>query len=162
MASQGFRTGSSEFGYRLQGIGVDVEGSDLEQPSPKYPPVRRFVSVAVHADSSGKPGAKLFDLVSADEYRPGHSFFEAPPDTRLLPNTSYVMVWRYRGGFTWHRLQRTAFDSEDLGGLTGFTLADAFYSGLDLGRLVRAHKWPCVADRGVRRGQRGAPLRALR
>ena len=92
------------------------------------------MSVAVHADSSGKPGAKLVDLVSPTEYAAGHSFFEAPPGTYLAPSTSYVLVWRHLGG-TVHRLQRTSSDSEDLGGLTHFSIANVFYRGADLDNL---------------------------
>ena len=127
--SQGFTTGSDTFGYRLQGVGVNIEGS-----SSSFPDGPTSVSVAVHADSNGKPGAKLFDLVSPTEFAAGHSFFEAPPGTLLTPNTSYVMVWRYNDG-TWHRLQQTSSDGEDSGALTGFSIANVFYRGADLDNL---------------------------
>ena len=127
--SQGFTTGSDAFGYRLQGVGVNIEGSDAQVPDGPT-----SVSVAVHADSNGKPGAKLFDLVSPTEFGPGHSFFEAPPGTNLAPNTSYVMVWRYNDG-TWHRLQRTSSDSEDSGARTDAGIANVFYRGADLDNL---------------------------
>ena len=83
VVSQGFTTGSDGFGYRLQGIGVNIEGSDDSNGNAQVPSGPTSVSVAVHADSSGKPGAKLFDLVSPTEYAPGHSFFEAPLGTNL-------------------------------------------------------------------------------
>ena len=127
--SQGFTTGSHSFGYHLQGIGVNIEGSlgrDPDGPS--------SVSVAVHADVNGQPGDKLFDLVSPDEYAAGHSFFDAPPGATLSPNTSYVMVWSHLSG-TAHRLRRTSSDDEDSGALTGFSIADALYSGSALGSL---------------------------
>ena len=92
------------------------------------------MSVAVHADSNGQPGAKLVDLVSPTEYAAGHSFFEAPPGTYLEGSTSYVLVWRHLGG-TVHRLQRTSSDSEDLGALTHFSIANVFYRGADLDNL---------------------------
>ena len=129
VASQGFTTGSDQFGYRLQGVGVNIEGS-----SSQFPDGPTSVSVAVHADSNGQPGAKLFDLVSPGEFGAGHSFFEAPPGTNLAPNTSYVLVWRYLGG-TGHRLQQTSNDSEDSGALTGSSIANAFYRGADLSSL---------------------------
>ena len=132
--SQGFTTGSDEFGYRLQGIGVNIEGSDDSNGNPQVPSGPTSVSVAVHADSSGKPGAKLFDLVSPTEFAAGHSFFEAPPGAVLAPNTSYVLVWRYNRG-TWHRLQKTSSNSEDSGAQEGSSIADAFYRGADLGSL---------------------------
>ena len=112
VASQGFTTGSDSFGYRLQGIGVNIEGSVDTDGNAQVPSGPTSVSVAVHADSNGQPGAKLFDLVSPTEFATGHSFFEAPPGTILPPDTSYVLVWRYNRG-TWHRLQRTSSDSED-------------------------------------------------
>ncbi|WP_423922419.1 choice-of-anchor R domain-containing protein [Candidatus Poriferisodalis sp.] len=71
--SQGFATGSNEFGYRLQGIGVNIEGSNSNSNA-QVPDDSVSVSAAVHADSGGKPGAKLFDLVSPTQYAAGHSF----------------------------------------------------------------------------------------
>ena len=129
VVSQGFTTGSDTFGYRVQGIGVNIEGSGSN-----YPDGPTSVSVAVHEDSSGKPGDKLFDLVSPDEFGAGHSFFEAPAGTNLAPSTSYVMVWEHLRG-TAHRLQRTRVNSEDSGAATGSSIADAYYRGAGLGRL---------------------------
>ena len=124
--SQEFTTGSNEFGYRLQGVGVNIEGSGSN-----FPDGPTSVSVAVHASLSGRPRAKLFDLVSPTEYAAGHSFFEAPPGTFLAPNTSYVMVWSHLGGAS-HRLRKTASNNEDSGALTGASIANAFYRGADL------------------------------
>ena len=129
VVSQAFRTGTRKFGYRLQGIGVNIEGSGSN-----YPDSPTSVSVAVHEYSSMKPGDKLFDLVSPGEFAPGHSFFEAPPGTHLAPETFYVMVWRYVRGTT-HRLQQTesdAEDGEDVGEATAPYIEDAFYLGADL------------------------------
>ena len=128
--SQGFMTGPNAAGYRLQGIGVNIEGSGSN-----FPDGPTSVSVAVHADSSGKPGAKLFDLISPSEYAAGHSFFEAPPGTTLEASTSYVLVWTHLGG-TEHRLQRTLSDNEDSGALAGFSIADVFYRGADVDNLT--------------------------
>ena len=64
----------------MQGIGVDIEGSDDSNGDAQVPDDASSVSVAVHADSSGEPGNKLFDLVSPAEFEAGElSFFEAPP-----------------------------------------------------------------------------------
>ena len=126
--SQGFTNGSNA--YVLQGIGVNIEGSDS-----KFPDGPTSVSVAVHADSGGKPGAKLFDLVSPTEFGAGHSFFEAPPGTTLEGGTSYVMVWSHLGG-TVHRMRKTGSNSEDSGALTGSSMANAFYQGADLDNLA--------------------------
>ena len=85
--SQEFTTGSNEFGYRVQGIGVNIEGSGSN-----FPDNPTSVSVAVHdAYSNGKPRAKLFDLVSPTEYAAGHSFFEAPRERtwRRTPPTCW-------------------------------------------------------------------------
>ena len=127
--SQGFTTGSDGFGYRLQGIGVEIEGSNSEFPDS---PVA--VAVAVHADAGGKPGAKLFDLFSPGEYAAGHSFFEAPPGMHLAPGTSYVMVWRHTGG-TAHRLERTTSNSEDADAAPDASIADVLYRGASLSSL---------------------------
>ena len=124
--SQEFTTGSNEFGYRVQGLGVNIEGSGSN-----FPDGPTSVSVAVHASLSGRPRAKLFDLVSPTEYAAGHSFFEAPPGTFLAPNTSYVLVWSHLGGAS-HRLRKTASNNEDSGALTGASIANAFYRGADL------------------------------
>ena len=135
VVSQGFTTGSDAFGYRLQGIGVAIEGSDDTDGNAQVPSGPTSVSVAVHADSGGgEPGAKLFDLVSPGEFAAGHSFFEAPPGTNLAPNTSYVMVWSYLRG-TWHRLQRTSSNGEDSGARTGASIADGLNRGADLASL---------------------------
>ena len=128
--SQGFTTGLDELGYRLQGIGVNIEGSQGRIPAGP-----RDVSVTVHADSGGKPGDKLFDLVSPTEFAVGHNFFEAPPGTNLAPDTSYVLVWSHVGGNPFHRLQVTDSDGEDSGARSGASIADAFYRGADLSSL---------------------------
>ena len=94
------------------------------------------MSVAVHTDSGGKPGDKLFNLVSPDQYAAGElAFFEAPTGTYLDPDTSYVMVWTKLNGED-HRLDRTASDDEESLGLKGFSLADAFYRGSSLSSLT--------------------------
>ena len=127
--SQGFTTGPNATGYRLQGIGVNIEGSGSN-----FPDGPTSVSVAVHADSGGKPGSKLFDLLSPTEYAAGHSFFEAPPGTTLEASTSYVLVWSHLGGAE-HRLHRTLSDNEDSGAVAGFSIANVFYRGADVDNL---------------------------
>ena len=128
--SQGFTTGPNATGYRLQGIGVNIEGSGSN-----FPDGPTSVSVAVHADSGGKPGSKLFDLLSPTEYAAGHSFFEAPPGTTLEASTSYVLVWSHLGGAE-HRLHRTLSDNEDSGAVAGFSIANVFYRGADVDNLT--------------------------
>ena len=127
-ASQGFTTGSDEFGYRLQGIDVHINGSAPTNGDPQVPDGPASVLVSVHADSGGRPGAKLFDLISPTEFGAGQRFFEAPPRTYLTPDASYHLVWRHTGG-TPHRLQLTNTASEDSGALTGASIADEFRRG---------------------------------
>ena len=143
--SQGFTTGVDAFGYRLQGIGVNIEGSDSH-----FPDDSASVSVAVHADTSGQPGAKLFDLVSPTEYRAGHSFFEAPPGAYLDPSTAYVLVWSHISG-TPHRLRKTKVDAEDAGARAGASIANEFYQGAP-GQADPGLDRRRVGDRGVHRG----------
>ena len=134
VVSQGFTTGSDLL-YRLQGIGFDIEGSVDTNMVAQIPDDAASVAVAVHTDINGKPGEKLFDLLSPTDYAAGHSFFEAPPGTYLTPNTSYVLVWTYLGG-TEHRLRRTAGDDEDSGARTGASIANGLNRGADLSSLI--------------------------
>ncbi len=127
-ASQGFTAGSNEFGYRLKGIAVNINGSAPTNGDPQVPDSPVSVAVSVHADAGGQPGAKLFDLISPAELGPGDRFFEAPPRAYLNPDTSYQLVWRHTGG-TPHRLQLTNTASEDSGALTGASIADEFRRG---------------------------------
>ena len=112
-----------------------ASASTSKAPAAMFPDGPMSVSVAVHADSSGKPGAKLFDLVSPTEFAAGHTFFEAPPGTTLEGSTSYVMVWSHLGG-TVHRMRKTSSNSEDSGALTGFSMANTFYQGADLDNMA--------------------------
>ena len=131
VVSQGFTTGSNEFGYRVQGIGVEIEGS-----SNRVPDGPTSVSVSVHAgDRDGKPGRKLFDLVSPGEYAAGHVFFEAPQGTHLAPDTHVVLVWRYNRGAL-HRLHRTTDNGEDSGKATGSSVSNSYYLGADVNNLT--------------------------
>ena len=131
VVTQGFETGSESGGYGLQGIGVNIEGSDDANGFAQVPEDATSVSVSVHAfDTGGTPGAKLFDLVSPTEFAPGHSFFEAPAGTRLAGSTPYILVWTYNAG-SWHRLRQTTSDNEDAGAFGGASIANAFFLGPD-------------------------------
>ena len=134
VVSQGFTTGSRTGGYALPGIGVNIEGSKVSGTS-QIPADASAVSVSVHADSSGAPGAKLFDLLSPTEYASGHSFFEAPRGARLDASTSYVLVWRHNSGAN-HRLVKTTGNSEDSGAEAGASIANAFRLGSDVASLT--------------------------
>ena len=102
---------------------------------PQIPDDASSVAVAVHADLNGKPGEKLFDLLSPTDYAAGHSFFEAPPGAYLTPDTPYQVVWTHITG-TEHRLRRTAGDNEDSGARTGASIADGLNRGNDVGNLA--------------------------
>ena len=131
VVSQEFRTGTNEFGYRVQGIGVEIEGSDGRVPDNPT-----SVSVSVYAvDFDGKPGRKLFDLVSPTDFSAGHVFFEAPPNTHLAPDTHIVLVWRYNRGAL-HRLQLTASIAEDSGAATGSFVSNSHFLGADVNNLT--------------------------
>ena len=138
VVTQGFTTSPNAAGYELQGIGVNIEGSDNSSNIAQLPDDAASVSVAVYsADADGKPDAKLFDLVSPTEYAPASlSFFEAPAGTTLAANTSYVVVWSRLGGTTSHRLRQTLSNGEDAGALTGFSIANTFYRGANLANLA--------------------------
>ena len=127
--AQSFTTGLAS--YRLQGIGINIEGSDDSGGNAQVPNGPSAVSVAVHLEVGGSLGLKAFDLVSPDEFAPGHSFFEAPPGTVLSPNTTYAVVWSYLGG-TWHRLQRTSSNAEDSGAPPGFRIDNTLLVGQPL------------------------------
>ncbi len=136
VVTQGFTTSPNAAGYELQGIGVNIEGSDSVGGVAQVPDDATSVSVAVYsADADGKPAAKLFDFLSPTEYAPGHSFFEAPAGTTLAANTSYVVVWSHLGGAA-HRLQQTSSNGEDAGAFAGFSIADVFYRGANLANLA--------------------------
>ena len=136
VVTQGFTTGSKTGGYRLQGIGVNIEGSVDANSVAQVPDDGTSVSVALYtADADGEPESKQFDLINPTEYAAGHSFFEAPPATTLDANKSYVLVWSHTGG-TAHRLQKTSSNDEDPDELSGFGIADAFFAGADLDNLT--------------------------
>ena len=136
VVTQGFTTGSDTGGYRLQGIGVNIDGSTTVRGKAQLPDDGTSVTVSLYdAHANGKPKTKLFDLVSPDEFAPGHSFFEAPAGTTLAASTTYVMVWTHNGG-TPHRLHRTQSHNEDSGAFGGATIADVLYTGGDLDNLI--------------------------
>ena len=137
VVAQGFTTGPNAAGYELQGIGVNIEGSDNNSNIAQIPDDAASVSVAVYSvDANGKPDTKQFDLLSPTEYAPASlSFFEAPAGATLAADTSYAVVWSKLGG-TSTRLQDTASSSEDAGALSGFSIADVFYRGGDVATLA--------------------------
>ena len=132
VVSQEFRTGTNEFGYRVKGIGVELEGSGGMVPDNP-----NSVSASVFAaDFDGKPGRKLFDLVSPTDFSAGHVFFETPPDTHLGPSQNIVLVWRYNRGAL-HRLHRTTENGEDSGKATGSSIANSYFLGADVNNLTQ-------------------------
>ena len=90
--SQSFTTRSGSSTFRFDGIGVNIEGSNDSHGNPQVPGGATSVSVALHADSSGKPGNKLFDLASRSKFHPGNNFFKAPQEKYLAASTTYHVV----------------------------------------------------------------------
>ena len=115
--------------------GSRASASKSKAPAARVPDNPTSVSVSVHADFGGKPGRKLFDLVSPGEYAAGHVFFEAPPGTHLAPSQNIVLVWRYNRGAL-HRLHRTTDNGEDSGKATGSSIANSYYLGADVNNLT--------------------------
>ncbi len=129
-ATNAFTTGPNALGYRFRGVDVNVEGSDS-----KVPDGRTSVKVSIYtADSNADPDQHVFDLINPDEYKAGHTFFEAPPRAMLDPDTEYVLVWEHLGG-TDHRLRRTTADAEDSGKLPGFSIRNTLKAGTALNSL---------------------------
>ena len=134
--SQSLTTGFGWSRFRFRGIGIDIEGSDDSNGNAQVPDGPSSLSVALYTSNEvGRPGTKLFDLVSPGEFGPGHHFFEAPPGALLSPNTSYAVVWSYLGG-TWHRLQKTLSDDDDSGALAGFSIDKRFLVATRLDSLT--------------------------
>ena len=135
VVAQEFTTGTNQAGYVLQGIDVNIEGSD-DSSVAQVPAGPSSVSVAVHAVVGGKTGARMFDLVSPSAFEKGpYNFFEAPPGTLLSPGTTYAVVWRHLSG-RGHRLQNTLINAEDSGALSGFSIADAYAVRAGIGSLT--------------------------
>ena len=63
------------------------------------------------------------------------------------------MVWSHLGG-TVHRLRKTGSNSEDSGARTGFSMANAFYQGVDLDNLAVDTGQRCPGNGGVHRPPR--------
>ena len=135
VVAQGFTTGDGDYAHRLQGIGVNLEGSTNEDSIRQVPGGPDSVLVSIYASASGRLSEKLFDLISPDRYQPGHIFFEAPPNAALKPNTFYFVVWTHLDGES-HRLQKTTSNNEDSGKLTGSSIGNDLWRGADLGNLA--------------------------
>ena len=143
--SQGFTTGPTPGGYRLQGIGVNIEGSGNN-----FPDGPTSVSVAVHADSGGKPGAKLFDLLSPTEYAGGPQLLRGAGGNDA--GGEYLLC----GGVEpsrrhWAQVAEDSEQRRGLGRADRLQHRERVLSGRRPGQPVREHE-QCVGDRGVRRG----------
>ena len=170
VASQAFTTGSDEFGYRLQGIGVNIEGSDSDADgipitaTPRFPTARRSCRWPCTAIRTGSRARSC-------------STSSVPPNTRRATASS-----RRRRERTWLRAPATCWSGATTAApgtgcsgprATARTRAVSQGSGsrtrstggpisFDNGRRGhgRGPGQQCVGDRGVRRCQhRGRGVR---
>ena len=129
--AQAFSVGGGSDRYPLQGIGINIEGSENHLPAG---PVA--MEAAVHAFKNGVIGDKLFDLGNPGKFQQGLNFFAAPPGAFLYADTSYAVVWSYLFGNLGARLQQTSSDDEDSGAQPGFSIANAFHVGANISSLT--------------------------
>ena len=134
--AQAFTVGGGSDRYPLQGIGINIEGSENEHGNAQLPAGPFAVEVAVHAFKNGVIGDKLFDLDNPAKFQPGLNFLAAPQDASLERGASYAVVWSYLFGNPGTRLQQTSSDDEDSGALSGFSIADALHVGANIGSLT--------------------------
>ena len=132
---QDFETGSNPSGYRLQGIGVSIGGSDDEDGNAQIPDGPSSVAV-YDVEQFVALVREPVDLVSPAAYEAaGVHFFEAPPGTVLLPKRTYRMIWSHLGG-EGHRLNSTTSFSEDSSSLTGFDIHSHSFLYADIDNLT--------------------------
>ena len=111
--AQAFTTGSNVSGYLLSEVRLHVSsygGSDQ-------------VSVGIHIDASGNPGALLYALENPATVTSGAlNAFAAPADAILLRETQYHVVVEAASGI--FVIGNTISSSEDAGGAVGWTIAN--------------------------------------
>ena len=88
----------------------------------------RTPDVAIHRDSNGAPGPRLFALVPPDQLpgRPDFAPFGAPPDSKLAANTTYWVVVGTSSGDV--RLVLTDADDEFPGKQPGWSIGNNLVS----------------------------------
>ncbi len=135
-----FTTGDYAPGYRLSGVDVRILSTN---GSPTF-------VVSVYNTESGSPTTSLHVLENPASLSTGT--FTAPAGARLLPNTTYALVFEVTsaGASDQVRFSLTASDSEDAGGASGWSIAnagrgredDGAWSGLNLASI------PFIAIKG--------------
>ncbi len=114
--AQNFTTGSNSGGYTLTSVEIvseDPEGDDAS------------VSLCT-VDASGFPTSDCTALTAPGSFAAGTLAFTAPGNTTLDANTTYTLLITSPGGetLTW---DATTSDSEDTGGATGWSIANAYH-----------------------------------
>ena len=111
--AQGFTTGSSSTGYTLTSVELDL----FHEPGES----RATFTVAVHASSSGAPGASLATLTSPQPISNGINKF-THTGLDLDPSTSYFVVIDVTAGASANSLNLMTSTNET--GAAGWTVAD--------------------------------------
>ena len=114
-----FTTGPAGGGYGLALVKVYMSIGDSGSRTP---------DVAIHRDSNGAPGQRLFALDPPDLLfgAPSFTTFRAPPDSKLTANTTYWLVVGTSSGDV--RLVLTDADGELPGNRPGWSIGDDLVS----------------------------------
>ena len=112
--AQAFTTGSNSTGYTLTSVGLGMD----------FGTNRSTFTVAVHASSSGAPGASLGTLSAPGTLANGTNTF-THDGLDLDPTTTYFVVidTTTQGGFAGSRIRATTSDDEE--GATGWSISNA-------------------------------------
>ena len=123
-SSQSFTTGPNSGGYILSSIGVVASSVDVGDN----------FSVAVHnADADGAPLALRTSLLPPGNFRKGEKHtihFHAPPNTNLMPNTTYSIVLGPGRTLSHRRVIATQSNADIPNGATdyGWSIGDALHT----------------------------------
>ena len=114
--AQGFTTGDHLEGeHTIKGIEVKFKSA---------PAAGETISASVHARSSGRPGEKLFDLVSPATIVVGDNTFTAPENAVLSANRRYYLVVRAGPSSSMAVLAVTNSDAQDSTSQSGWSIDD--------------------------------------
>ncbi len=115
--AQAFTTGPNITGYTLHSIEVDLRPTGTIDPAK--------VKAEVWTDLGGEPGAKSVELMTPSSITAGVNAFTAPPNTTLLPNTTYQFVIYSTENLGSSLLVRNiGTNNEDAGAAQGWSIAD--------------------------------------
>ena len=113
LVAQRFRTGSSERGYVLHTVHLEI-ASQSGDPT---------IAVSIHASAGSTYGAKLYDLSSPTNLDADVDVFTAPDDTTLQPDTDYWMVVKRSSDSGVANLQIASTSTTDDRSMQGFGLS---------------------------------------